>query len=132
MTDFVRKNIFKDLDLDFSPHPVTADLRRKTDTEAVKRAVRNLVLMSRYDKPFKPEIDARIQRLLFEPATPLVAMAIRSNIMDILNRYEPRARINDVQVIFDAEYNSFDVTVSFTVLNSREVSKVFVSIERLR
>jgi phage baseplate assembly protein W len=88
--------------------------------------------MSRYDKPFKPEIDSRIQKLLFEPATPLVAMAIRSNIMDILTRYEPRARINDVQVIFDAEYNSFDVTVSFTVLNSREVSKVFVSIERLR
>ena len=53
MTDFVKKNIFKDLDLDFAPHPVTADVPQKTDAEAVKRAIRNLVLMTRYDKPFK-------------------------------------------------------------------------------
>jgi len=132
MTDFVKKNIFKDLDLDFAPHPVTADVPQKTDAEAVKRAIRNLVLMTRYDKPFKPEIDCRIYRLRFEPATPLVAMAIRSNIIDMLNRYEPRARINDVRVVFDPDYNSFDVSVSFTVLNSREISQVFVSIERLR
>ena len=59
-------------------------------------------------------------------------MAIRSNIIDMLNRYEPRARINDVRVVFDPDYNSFDVSVSFTVLNSREISQVFVSIERLR
>lgn len=132
MTDFLRKNLFKDLDLDFSPHPVTGDVPRKTDAEAVKRAIRNLVMMTRYDKPFKPQIDSRIYRLLFEPATPLVAMAIRSNILDIITRYEPRARINDVQVIFDAEYNSFDVTISFSLLNSREITKVVVSIERLR
>ena len=37
MTDFVKKNIFKDLDLDFAPHPVTADVPQKTDAEAVKR-----------------------------------------------------------------------------------------------
>ena len=132
MTDFLRKNLFKDLDLDFSPNPVTADVPQKTDAEAVRRAVRNLVLMSKYDKPFKPEIDCRISRLLLEPASPLVARAIRSNIKDILTRYEPRARINDIQVVFDEQYNSFNVSVSFAMLNSREVSKVFVSIERLR
>lgn len=132
MPDFIRKNLFKDLDLDFSPHPVTADIPQKTDEEAVKRAVRNLVLMCRYDKPFHPEIDSRIRNLLFEPATPLVAMAIQSNLKDILTRYEPRAKINDIQVVFNEEYNSFNVSISFALLNSRQLSKVFVSIERLR
>ena len=130
MKSIVRKNLFKDLDLDFQPNPVTGDVPQKIDAEAVKRAVRNLVLMNKYDKPFKPQIDCRITRMLFEPATPITAMAIRSNIMDILKRYEPRARINDVVVIFNEEYNAFNVTISFTVMNSREVSTVNLAIER--
>lgn len=128
----IRKNLFKDLDLDFAPHPVTADVPQKTDAEAVKRAVRNLVLMNKYDKPFKPQIDSRITKLLFEPATPIVAVMLRSNIIDLLNRYEPRAKVNDVLVFFNEDRNAFEVTISFMLLNTREVTKVFVTIERLR
>jgi phage baseplate assembly protein W len=128
----IRKNLFKDLDLDFAPHPMTADVPQKTDAEAVKRAIRNLVMMNKYDKPFKPQIDARLTRLLFEPATPITAVVVRSNIIDILNRYEPRAKINDVIVLFNDDTNTFEVTVSFMLLNTRETSKVFVTIERLR
>jgi phage baseplate assembly protein W len=130
MKSIVRRNLFKDLDLDFMPHPVTGDITQKVDAEAVKRAVRNLVLMNKYDKPFQPQIDSRVTRLLFEPATPLVALALRSNIMDILTRYEPRAKINDVVVLFNEEYNAFNVSVSFMVINSRDVSTVNVAIER--
>lgn len=131
MKSIVRKNLFTDLDLDFTANPVTGDISRKKDADAVKRSVRNLVLMNKYDKPFKPQIDSRVSSVLFEQATPLTAMAIRSNIMDILTRYEPRARINDVIVIFNEDYNAFDVTISFMLLNSREISTVNVSVERL-
>lgn len=126
-----KSNLFKDLDLDFSPHPVTGDIRQKVDGEAVKRSVRNLVQINRHEKPFHPEIDARITRLLFEPASPLVAMAIRSNIIDMIRRYEKRAQINDVIVALNPDNNSFDVVISFTVVNSRPVYNVFVSLERL-
>lgn len=128
----LRKNLFKDLDLDFAPHPMTGDVPQKKDEEAVKRSIRNLILMNKYDKPFKPEIDSRITRLLFEPATPITAVMLRSNIIDILNRYEPRAKINDVMVVFNDEKNMFEVSISFMLLNTRETSKVFVTIERLR
>jgi phage baseplate assembly protein W len=132
MKSFIRKSLFSDLDLDFKAHPSTGDVTRKVDAEAVKRSIRNLVLTNKYDKPFHPEIDARVTRLLFEPATPLMAVSIRSNLIDLLNRYEPRAKINDVMVVFDDEKNAFEVQVSFMVLATREVSKVFVSLERLR
>jgi phage baseplate assembly protein W len=128
----LRKNLFKDLDLDFAPHPMTGDVPQKKDEEAVKRAIRNLILMNKYDKPFKPEVDSRITRLLFEPATPITAVMLRSNIIDMLNRYEPRAKINDVVVVFNDEKNMFEVSISFMLLNTRETSKVFVTIERLR
>ena len=128
----IRKNLFKDLDLDFSPHPMTGDVPQKKDEEAVKRSIRNLVLMNKYDKPFKPEIDSKLMRLLFEPATPITAVMLRSNIIDLLNRYEPRARINDVMVVFNDTKNMFEVSISFMLLNNRQTSNMFLTIERLR
>ena len=128
----IRKNLFKDLDLDFSPHPMTGDVPQKKDEEAVKRSIRNLVLMNKYDKPFKPEIDSKLMRLLFEPATPITAVMLRSNIIDLLNRYEPRARINDVIVVFNDRKNMFEVSISFMLLNNRQTSNMFLTIERLR
>lgn len=128
----IRKNLFKDLDLDFAPHPMTGDVPQKRDEEAVKRSIRNLVLMNKYDKPFNPQIDSRLTRLLFEPATPISAAMIRSNILDVLNRYEPRAKINDVMVVFNDEKNMFEVSISFMLLNTRQTSNVFVVIERVR
>lgn len=132
MRKLVVHNLFKDLDLDFFPHPVTADVSQKLDEDAVKRSVRNLVLMSKYDKPFRPEIDCRITKLLFEPVSPLIAMAIRSNIIDMITSYEPRAKINDVIVTFNNRTNSFDTNISFMLVNSRILSQVSVSIERIR
>lgn len=128
----IRKNLFKDLDLDFAPHPMTGDVPQKRDEEAVKRSIRNLVLMNKYDKPFNPQIDSRITRLLFEPATPISAAMIRSNILDVLNRYEPRAKINDVMVVFNDEKNMFEVSISFMLLSTKQVSNIFVVIERVR
>ena len=38
---------WSDLDLDFNAHPVTKDVVTKTDVEAIKRSVRNLILTNR-------------------------------------------------------------------------------------
>ena len=56
---------WSDLDLDFTKHPVTKDIVRKTNVEAVKRSVRNLILTNRYERPFHPEIDGGVTRHLF-------------------------------------------------------------------
>ena len=52
---------YRDLDLDFVPHPVTKDISIKTNDEAVKRSVRNLVLTNAYEKPFHPEISSDVR-----------------------------------------------------------------------
>ena len=38
------KEAYKDLDLNFMAHPITGDVTTKSDSEAVKRAVKNIVL----------------------------------------------------------------------------------------
>ena len=44
--------IYQDLNLDFQTNSATKDIQKITDIEAVKRAVRNLINLNHYEKPF--------------------------------------------------------------------------------
>ena len=87
---------YKDLDLDFIPHPVTKDLVSKINDEAVKRSIRNLVLLNTYEKPFHPEIGSDVRNLLFELATPLTAIRLKKAIEEVIENFEPRAQLLDI------------------------------------
>ena len=123
---------YKDIDMDFKAHPTTGDAPIKEDIEAVKRSVRGLVLTSRYERPFQPQINSGIRHLLFEPLSPITAFQIRQNIINVLNQFEPRAELLEVQVIAQEEHNAFLVTIYFRVVNIPEPAMVNLTLERLR
>ena len=50
---------YRDLDLFFGRANKDSDVNRVEDIQAVKRSVRNLVLLNQYEKPFQPEIFLR-------------------------------------------------------------------------
>ena len=56
---------YADLDLFFSKKNSDSDINKVTDVQAVKRSVRNLVLLNHYEKPFHPEIGSGIREMLF-------------------------------------------------------------------
>ena len=56
---------YRDLDLFFAKIQSSKDIRKVTDIAAVKRSVRNLVLLNKYEKPFHPEIGSGIRSILF-------------------------------------------------------------------
>jgi len=89
---------YSDIDLDFKAHPVSGDIVTLTDMEALKRSVRNLVLTKRYDRPFRPELDAGVHQYLFELATPVTAIKIKNKIEETIRRDEPRVELLDVVV----------------------------------
>ena len=72
--------LYKDLNLNFSRNPVTADVATVTDAQDVKRAVRNLVLLNPGEKPFHPEIGTGIRSMLFELVTPPVIQTMKNRI----------------------------------------------------
>ena len=101
------ENRWIDLDMNFDKHPITSDVVRRYDAEAVKRSLKNLVFTSKYDRPFQPAINSRIRNLLFENITPVTAGLIRSNLKDLIVRYEPRALLVDIKVFAFADQNAF-------------------------
>ena len=123
---------YRDLDLFFSKKS-NKDVNKVTDIEAVKRSVRNLVLLNSFEKPFHPEIAGDVRGLLFELMTPLTSAVIARKIQDVIENFEPRARLTGVQAIPDFDRNAYEVTVYFYVVNApTELVEVTQLLERLR
>jgi len=121
-----------DLDLDFVKHPITKDIVRKTNVEAVKRAVRNLILTNRYDKHFHPEIDGGVTRHLFGLSTAHTKHDIEIAVKTCLQNYEPRVVVDNVIVSGDLDNNGFNVSIHFTVINTPEPIEISLFLERTR
>jgi phage baseplate assembly protein W len=126
------KNYFRDLDFNFQPNPITKDVAVKEDGEAVKRALRNLILLKRYEKPFHPEISSGVQDLLFENYNPVTYAVMKSQIEDIIRRHEQR--IENLEVSFDPspDQNSITINILFTIINKQEVFQTSIFLERTR
>ena len=102
------------------------------DDEAVKRAVRNLIQLNRYEKPFHPEIDPGVRGLLFEIITPATAVLLQRRIVEVIQQHEPRIELLTVDVLDQIDQNQYDVTIQFRVVNRDEGVVVNLSLTRLR
>ena len=123
---------WSDLDLDLTMHPITKDIVRKTNVEAVKRAVRNLILTNRYDKPFHPEIDGGVTRHLFGLSTAHTKHDIEIAVKTCLRNFESRVTVDNVVVSGDLDNNGFNVSIFFTVINTPEPIEISLFLERTR
>ena len=123
---------FSDLDLSFAMHPGTHDVVRKYDEEAIKAAVKNLVLTQNYERPFHSEIGSQIRGLLFEPATPMLNVMLKRAITDTIINFEPRVKLNEVLVTVSPDNNEVYVSIYFTIINTTRPVQVDLVLTRTR
>ena len=124
--------IYKDLNLDFQINTATKDIQKITDVESIKRAVRNLVNLNHYEKPFHPEIGSNLRAMLFENMTPQMNVLISRQIEELIQNYEPRARLIQVKTLPLFDRNAYAVSINFQVVNQPEPVVVETLLERLR
>jgi len=124
---------YTDLDLFFGKKSSNSDVQEITDIKAVKRSIRNLVLLNHYEKPFHPEIASGVRDMLFELMTPITAQILARKIEDVINNFEPRARLVGVTAIPNLDKNAYEVSIEFYVVNTpTELVDLSVMLERLR
>ena len=124
---------YVDLDLFFGKKTSNRDISDVTDVQAVKRSIRNLVLLNSFEKPFHPEIASGVRDMLFELMTPVTAALLSRQVQDVIENFEPRARLTGVRAIPDYDKNSYSVTVEFYVVNTpTELVDLTIFLERLR
>jgi len=125
--------VYSDIDLFFGPKVGSKDISKLTDFTAVKRSVRNLVLTNFYEKPFHPEIGSGVRDVLFEPMTPITAYILTMKIEEVIENFEPRARLVGVRATPNLDNNAYNVTIEFYVVNTpTELVNMEVLLERLR
>ena len=125
--------VYKDLNLNFTKHPVKKDIVPLSGAAAVKRSVRNLVQYGHFEKPFHPEIGSGIRDLLFENMTPFTANTLARKIEDVITNFEPRALLAGVEVIPRFDENQYEVIVEFYIQNApSEIVDLTFTLERIR
>ena len=124
---------YRDLDLFFSKKQGSDDINKVTNIEAVKRSVRNLVLTNFYEKPFHPEIGSGVRDMLFENMSPVTAVVLARKVEDVIENFEPRARLIGVRALPNLDRNEYEVTIEFFVVNApTELVDMTIFLEVLR
>ena len=124
---------YRDLDLFFTKKSGSDDISKITDIEAVKRSIRNLVLTNFYEKPFHPEIGSGVRDMLFENMTPITAVVLARKVEDVIENFEPRARLISVRSSPNLDRNEYEMTIEFFVVNApTELVDMTVFLEVLR
>lgn len=135
MTTTIATNVsreYKDLDLNFTTHPIRKDLNKLTNEMAVINAVKNLVMTNHYERPFKPDIGSNVRALMFENMDNITATVIERNIRQIIENYEPRISIKALTVSPDFDNNAFSVIMEFLILNMSDPIRIRFLLERTR
>lgn len=124
---------FSDIALGFKAHPVTGNLQRKTDDEAIKQSVKSLILTDFFERPFKPNIGCSIRYLLFELFTPATKQMMENAIAEVIRNYEPRVSLQTVNVKEDQDRNSLEATIIFRIKNRPNAPiNLSIILERVR
>lgn len=122
---------YTDFSFSFTRNPLTNQVNIKSNAEAIKQSVRNILLTKKGEKPFDPNFGSPIAELLFENVSPVVSSIIRDEIKRVVEFYEKRITINDVTVSFK-DTHTIKVDIIGIIINTSEPLTISTLISRLR
>ena len=123
---------YTDLDFNFGENPGTSDVNKKTNAEAIKQSVRNLLLTKKYERPFQDSLYSQLWDLLFENFTSTTRMALDRVIRNVLKYYEPRINVLDVNISNNQSSNALGITLSYEIISLNISTTQSIILERTR
>tara|TARA_B000000609_G_scaffold46106_1_gene33558 strand:- start:545 stop:949 length:405 start_codon:yes stop_codon:yes gene_type:complete len=117
---------FKDINLSFSPHPVTKDLTVLRNENAIKRSVRNIVQTIPTERFFNSILGSDVRGLLFDNFVDFgTASVIEDQIKIAIENFEPR--VDNLQVNVDPrpDQNEFEVNILFDIIGQEFPAQSF-------
>jgi phage baseplate assembly protein W len=107
---------FKDISLSFKRNPVTNDIISLRNEDAIKRSVINLVRTRIGERFFNPLLGSKVENYFFELAEIGLEEPIREEIRTVINNFEPRVRLRNVEVSLFPEDNAMDVSITYDII----------------
>lgn len=130
MTRQYRK--YADIDAVFAANPVTGDVSLRTDEQAVKFSIKNLVLTMNYERPFNSSIGSQIKNYLFEPMDVTTKTLMREVISQTIENHEPRVVLQDVVIYDKPDDHEVVINIMFKIINTEKPLSLTFALERSR
>jgi phage baseplate assembly protein W len=127
-----KRTLYSDFYKDLTTNPISNDLATRKDEDAIKESLKNLILTDRGERLMQPNLGSDVRASLFENATPVTLKILEERVRDVINNYEPRVSLIDVNVTSLYDDNRVQVTIYFYVKNNEQPLSVDVFIERVR
>lgn len=127
-----KKKPHRDLDLSLKIHPIRKDIIPLKDDAAIKNAIKNLLITNFYERPFADDLGANLRGLLFEPAGIITNIELRSNIRDVIQKYEPRVSVTSIDITDNIPRNEYLIEVFFNIKGFNVEQVVEIPLRRLR
>jgi phage baseplate assembly protein W len=124
--------VFSDIDLTFTRKPAGGDIALSYDSQAVIRSVRNLIQTNHYERLFNPDLGSSVSSLLFENISPLTGAILEREIKNVIDNYEPRAKVSSVVASPDYDHNAYNVSITFFIQNLTTPTTITVILQRNR
>ena len=128
--DQKRSRSFTDLSLGMVRNANTKDIAVVKNDNAIKQAVKNLIMTAPGEKPFQPLVGSNISQLLFEPMDDFTADAVKEEVINTINRFEPRVRLRNCRVLPDFDRNAFNVTIVYQIVGIPVVETIEFVLQR--
>ena len=123
--------VYRDLGISFIPHPVTKNISVLKNEDAVKRAIRNLILTNQGEKFFNQLYGGNVSALLFENWGPILELSLRQDIKNTVTVYEPRATVLGTEIISNPDSNSIQINIVFQINDNPTPSELTFTVERV-
>ena len=121
---------FRDIAMGLSRNTFTNDAGIVKNDNSIKQAIRNLVMTNPGEKPFQPLVGSRTRSLLFEQMDPFTIDAIRDEVINTINQYEPRVQLTEVEVIPFDETNKVNITVQYRIVGLPVIETISFVLQR--
>ena len=131
-TIFSTTRPYKDVSLTFARNVVTSDVVSVSGEDAVKRALKLLIMSRAGETPFFPEFGSRIFTLLFEPIDTITSVLLQHEIQATIAAYEPRVNIRQLTVTPSSDEQGYDIECFFNIVNQVAPVTLTLYLSRLR
>ena len=122
--------IYTDLNLSLKMHPGTHDVLSRTDVDAVKASLKDVIFGGPFEVPFDPFYGSSLRRMLFELASPSLSATVRRNLILKISEYESRCNIENIQV-YSIDI-SLTVELTYYVTGNTVLQSISLILERAR
>lgn len=124
--------IYSDFFNDFLLNPISGDLAKTTNEDAIKQSIRNLILTGRGERQFQPIIGSDIYQMLFENVTVETVALLETLITDTIQNFEPRCELLEVKVTSLIDSNDLNARIVFRLINTDNEVEFNTNLTRIR